>query len=268
MRRRRWFVVGGVTLTVVIAAVAVFAYLWSRSGARPVSVDEARRRFESGHATPGAAGRFVPAEGVDAYTGSGSESLSSPPKSQSEGPSIPGTVTHRDDGCWTLRLDYSSNHWREWTFCVRNDQLTEVANQVFQRWDFVVSTIDNLATMTCSPPNVILVPDPTPGATWPASCSGTNSQIEGTLVSAGTHRYIGTASERVDGETIDAFHFRDRRTVTGSQTGTERFDFWLAPTGLPVRGRQRIEVESDSPIGRVTYRQESAFSLVSLVPRT
>jgi len=268
MHRRRWILVGGIALTLVVLAVGVFAYLWSRSGARPVSVDEARRRFERGGKVARGGARFTPAEGVYRYRGAGSESLSSPPKSQSEGPGIPGTVEHRDDGCWTLRLDYSSNHWRAWTFCVRNDELTEVANQVFQRWDFVVSTIDNLATMTCSPPNVILVPDPRPGSTWPASCSGTNTQIEGTLVSAGVHRYVGPVTLRVDGHAVDTLHFRDRRTVTGSQQGTERFDFWLAADGLPVQGRQRIEVASDSPIGRVTYHQESAFSLVSTAPRT
>jgi hypothetical protein len=268
VHRRRWLVVGGVILAVAVVAVAVFAYLWSRSGAHPVSVGEARRRFHSGNANAETAARFTPAEGVYQYTGSGSESLSSPPKSQDEGPSIPGTVTHLGHDCWKLRLDYSSNHWREWTFCVRGDALTEVANRVNQRWDFVVSKIENRTVMTCAPPSVILVPDPVPGTTWPASCSGTNSQISGTTVSSGTHRFVGREPVAVGDETVDAFHFRDERTVSGAQTGTETFDFWLAADGLPVQGRQRIQVDSDSPIGQVTYTQEGEFSLVRRSPRT
>ena len=266
--RRRWVIILGGIVALLIVAVAVFAYLWSRSGAHPVSVDEARRRFESGNGTAARAARFTPAEGVYRYTGSGSESLSSPPKSQDEGPSIPGTVTQLGHECWKLRLDYSSNHWREWKFCVRDNALTEVANRVSQRWDFVVSTIENHTKMTCSPPSVILVPDPVPGSSWPASCSGTNSAISGTTVSSGTHRFVGREPVAVGKAEVDAFHFRDERTVSGAQTGTEMFDFWLAADGLPVQGRQRIQVDSDSPIGKVTYTQESEFSLVRRVPRS
>lgn len=267
MHRRRWLVVG-VILAAVVAAIAVFVYLWSHSGSHPVSVGEARRRFESGNDAPAAAARFTPAEGVYRYTGSGSESLSSPPKSQQEGPVIPGTVTQLARGCWKLRLDYSSNHWREWKFCVRDDELTGVGNRVFQRWDFVVSKIENRTVMTCAPPSVILVADPVPDTVWPASCSGTNSAIAGTTVSSGTHRYVGREPVEVGDETVDAFRFRDERSVSGAQAGTETFDFWLAADGLPVQGRQRIQVDSDSPIGRVTYTQEGEFALVSRTPRS
>jgi hypothetical protein len=268
VHRRRWLVVVGIVVAVVAAALATFAYLWTHSGARPVSVDEARRRFRSDTADADAAARFTPAEGVYAYTGSGSESLSSPPKSQGEGPGMPGTVIHVGRDCWKLRLDYSSNHWREWKFCVRDDALTEVANRVFQRWDFVVSTIENHTVMTCAPPSVVLVADPRPGSVWPASCSGTNSQISGLTVSSGTHRYVGREPVTVGTASVDAFHFRDERTVSGAQSGTETFDFWLAADGLPLKGRQRIQVDSDSPIGQVTYTQEGEFSLVRRSPRT
>ena len=65
---------------------------------------------------------------------------------------------------------------------------------------------------------------------------------------------------------VDAFRFHDERTVSGAQTGTEMFDFWLAADGLPLQGRQRIQVTSDSPIGKVTYSQQSEFSLARSVP--
>ena len=77
---------------------------------------------------------------------------------------------------------------------------------------------------------------------------------------------MGPARVRVGRRVLDAFRFHDARAVSGAQTGTETFDFWLAADGLPLRGRQRIEVASDSPIGKVTYSQESEFSLVRRVP--
>lgn len=268
--RRRKLVIGVAATVVVVLAgvVGVFAYLWSQSGAHPVSISEAQRRFDKRRdgADSGAL-LYTPAEGVYEYRGQGSEHLSSPPKSQSEGPQIPGTVTHLANDCWTLRMDYSSNHWREWTFCVHDEQLTEVSNRVFQRWDFVVNSIDNLAEMTCDPPSLILGPDMRVGEGFPATCSGTNTAISGTTTSSGTHRLVNTEARRVGGVAVDTFHFHDDRVVSGGQTGTERFDFWLTDRGLLVKGTQRIQVDSDSPIGDVTYTQESAFVLVSLVPR-
>ena len=210
---------------------------------------------------------FTPAEGVYDYRGGGSESLSNPPRSQPEGPSIPGTVTHRSGGCWRLRLDYSSNHFQRWDFCVRDDTLVAVATAVWQRWDFGSFAIENNTSLTCDPPAVILEPRMTDGQKWPADCRGTSTQISGTTISVGTHHLVATEKVAVGGVEVDAFHFRDDRTVSGAQSGTERFDFWLAADGLPLKGSQRIEVESGSPLGNITYTQQSEFSLMSTSPR-
>ena len=102
-------IVGGAVL-LVGAGIGVFAYLWQRDDARPVSVREAEQRLDG---KPGGGSAFVPAEGVYQYTGSGSEALSTPPKSQAEGPEMPATVIHHADGCWTFRIDYSTNHWQD-----------------------------------------------------------------------------------------------------------------------------------------------------------
>jgi len=259
--------IAAVVTGVLAVTLGAFAYLWSRSGARPVSLEEARRRFLEEHLGDAQAGRrFTPAEGVYAYAGSGSESLSTPPKSQSEGPGMPGTVSHRADGCWTFRLDYSTNHWREWRFCPEADRLVETASRVYQRWDFVVSTVDNMTAMTCDPPTVVFETTMAPGAAWPASCRGESTRIEGTTVSKGRNVYVGPDRIRVGDTTVDAYHFRNERVVSDAQVGTEEFELWLARDGLPLRGRQRIVVDSDSPLGRVTYTQEGMFVLVSLAP--
>jgi len=264
-RLRRFVVVGVVLVAVGAASVAGFAYLWSRSDARPVSLDDARRRFLQDRvagAETGAASPYTPAEGVYAYAGSGSEELSSPPKTQTEGPEMPGTVRHGDDGCWSFRLDYSSNHWREWRFCADATGLRARGTTVYQRWDLVVSSVDNTAVVRCRPPAVVIAPAMQPGDQWTSRCRGENSAIPGTSVTEGTHRYVGRETLHVDGSPVETMHFRDDGVVSGAQTGTERFDLWLADDGLVVRGRQRIVVDSDSPIGRVTYTQQGEFALV------
>jgi hypothetical protein len=92
--------------------------------------------------------------------------------------------------------------------------------------------------------------------------------VSGTTESVGTHRLVGVERMRIRGVDVDAYHFRDRRTVSGAQSGTERFDFWLTRDGLVLRGEQRITVQSSSPIGDVTYDQESTFRLQSLDPQS
>jgi hypothetical protein len=267
-RRLRRLVITGVALVVVFAAaLGGFAYLWSRSGARPVGLDDARRRFlEDQVGREGPDGPYTPPEGVYAYTGSGSESLSSPPKSQSEGPEMPGTVTHGTDGCFTFRLDYSTNSYRVWALCADETGLRETGGSVFQRWDFVVSTIDTLEHTQCDPPAVVIAATMEPGDRWTSRCEGDNSAIEGTTVTETVHRFVGWDRVRVGNDTVDAMHFRDRGVVSDAQTGTESFDLWITSAGLIVRGRQHIVVDSDSPIGKVTYTQDGEFSLVRGTP--
>lgn len=267
-RRRRlgWTLLGAGIL--VAGAIGVFAYLWTHSDARPVSLDEARRRFLEDRVTnEDPAGPRTPPAGVYQYTGSGSEELSTPPKSQTEGPEIPGTIQHREGGCWTFRLDYSTNHWRRWEFCGDADGLRERGSRVYQRWDFVVSSVDNLAIMRCRPAAVLIGPDMEPGDTWTHTCHGTNSAIAGETVTTTERRFVGRETLRVGGSSVEALHFRDRGVVSGAQSGSEEFDLWLRDDGLVLQGRQRIVIDSDSPIGNITYTQQGAFALVSTDPR-
>ena len=259
-------VVVGIIVGVVLligAGIGVFAYLWQRDDARPVSVREAEQRLDG---KPGGGSAFVPAEGVYQYTGSGSEALSTPPKSQAEGPTMPATVIHHPHGCWTFRIDYSTNHWQDWRFCVRDGQLLEEGGRTFQRWDFVVSSIENTSTFVCAPPIVVLRPDMVPGETWPQSCAGTNTTVGGTTVSSGDIRFIGVESLEVGGTAVDAFHFVQPRTISGAQRGEENTELWLAPNGLPLRNQRRVVINSDSPIGTITYTEDGMFSLTSLEP--
>ena len=261
-------VVVGIIVGVVLligAGIGVFAYLWQRDDARPVSVREAEQRLDG---KPGGGSAFVPAEGVYQYTGSGSEALSTPPKSQAEGPEMPATVIHHADGCWTFRIDYSTNHWQDWSYCARDGRLVEKGGRTFQRWDFVVSTIENTSEFVCDPPSLVMASDAVPGETSQESCDGTNTNVAGTTVSSGETRFVGIEPLDVDGTRLDAFHFVQHHTISGAQRGETSSELWFAPNGLPLRNQRHIVIDSDSPIGTITYTEDGSFTLTSLEPTT
>jgi hypothetical protein len=259
----------GIALGVVAllgAAVGVGVYLWQRSDARPVSVEEAKQRLDGQGGDGSSGGAFLPAEGVYRYQGSGTESLSTPPKSQDEGPELPATVRHDGDGCWTFRIDYSTNHWQDWHYCATDTGLVERGGDTFQRWDFVVSAIENTSKFVCDPPNVVVRAGATPGATWQQSCDGTNSQVGGATLSSGPMRFVGVDRLQIGTREVQALHYVQHRTISGAQRGVNDSDLWFATNGLPLRNRRAIEVSSDSPIGSITYTEDGSFTLSSLRP--
>ncbi len=270
--RTRWLV----GIAVVGAALVAFGlYLTLRDNARPVTVDEAQSRTTTtagtsagGEADPRDDARSRPAAGVYLYEGSGSESLSTPPLSQSMGPEMPATVEHRDDGCWSLRIDLSSNHWQRWDYCPEGDDLVELGGESWQRWMIGPTAITNLSTFECDEGSVVLPADRSSEQEWDARCTGTNEAVEGETVSQGPSRFIGGEVVEVDGGEVSTLRFEQERTMSGSQRGGERAELWFdVDTGLLVRLEREVEVRTDTPIGESTYTESASFQLVSLTPQ-
>ena len=267
VRLWRWIVV--VLVGFVVIGGAAFVVAWRNSGARQVSFEEAKRRFEATSSTVAPRpSPLRPPAGVYLYRGSGSEHLDKPPKSQSQGPSMPATVTFRPDGCWVFRIDYSTGHWQSWTYCARNGGLDEVGGQTYERWDFVVFKVDSTSTFTC-PSSVTIRRAMLPGDTWTQTCTGTSSAVKGVVTTSGPMKYLGTERVTVDGKQVPAYHFKQLRTLTGAQQGTQDNDVWFATSnGMPLRNDHHNVVKSDSPIGKVTYTETGTFALTSLQPRS
>lgn len=263
--RRRWPLFVLATLPVLLIG-GYFAWDWLREEPHPVTLRQAAARFHERHGRPASAGdAFTPAEGVYDYRGRGSDRISFPPLEQRHGPRIPGTVIQGDDGCWTLRVDYSSNHWGNWTFCPRDGGLTQRSEQSYQRWDLGVTSVANRSRFTCTAPT--LVPDMQPGDRWRQRCVGENDSIEGTTISQGPLRYVGKEVLRVGDAQVEAYHLVQTRDVSGPQRGSLHADLWVAPDGLLLRLRQSIAVSSPSPIGDIDYEETTDFTLQSLRPR-
>ncbi|HXX90897.1 MAG TPA: hypothetical protein VEI83_11825 [Acidimicrobiales bacterium] len=261
-RRRRWPWVLGVLLLLLGTAVLVVWLTTNR--ARPVTMRQAQSRLPKGGGAASSAIRPVP--GVYAYSGSGTEHLSSPPLSQAEGPTMPGTVTLQGSDCWIFRIDYSTHHWQTWRYCLHDGDLWEMGGQSWQLWSIGPINATNLSTFTCAPGTMSLPAKPVPGQKWEGKCTGTNSSVKGKTVSAGPYQFIGRTTLSIAGTPVAAEHFLRLRTDSGAQTGSERSEVWLdARTGLPLRLQQDIKVTSATPFGTSTYSQVGIFTVTSMM---
>jgi hypothetical protein len=280
--------VGAIVGVALIAGSAVFVVLWNRGSARPVSMEEARSRASTSvtdqptdtqprRSAPGAAAPVTdqptgtellrPAPGVYRYSGEGTEHLDNPPLTQTQGPVIPGTVTHLEGGCWRLRVDYSTNHWQSWDYCPAGSGLTENAGAFFQRLDLVVAQVDTSSSYTCDPPVDAIRATQRAGDQWMQKCRGTSTGSDGEVTSSGPYTFVGPELLDIGGTEVAALHYHRMRTLTGGQAGTEDVNVWFdTATGLPLRNQRVITVRSSSLIGGVTYEENGRFQLTSMTP--
>ena len=244
-RRRRWII--ALVGLAAVGAIVTFLVLWNRVTVQPVSMDTARRRagLDTDSSTPAAP--LVPAAGVYRYRGEGTEELDTPPKSQPQGPDIPGTVTHLDDRCWRLRVDYNTNHWQSWDYCSTGTGLTETAGAFFQRLDLGPFTVDTSSSYTCDPPVDTIRATQEPGDQWRQACRGTSTASDGEVLSAGPYTFIGQERLDIGGRSVAALRYHRARTLSGGQNGTEDVSTWFdVTTGLPLQNSRAITVHSDS----------------------
>lgn len=267
-RPRRLVVI--VALVALAGGVGVFAALWANRGAEEVSTQDAIERYrqeEGGGAET--AGFLRPASGVYTYEASGTERLSLLDTSQQWGPTMPATVTREPNDCWSIRIDFNTNHWQEKRYCPSEDLLLDVGGRSYQSFDLVATTIGDTTEFTCDPPGEVIRVNAEPGESWNLSCDG-RSESRGTEVtSAGTTTFVGIEQLTIGGEEVAALHYREQRELSGDQTGTNDTDEWFAVTdGLLLRSTHDARVSSPSPIGDVVFTEEGEFQLTSLTPRS
>ena len=268
-RRRRvlWWVLGAVVLVVAVAGAVV----WANRGADEVPVGEVLDRYRGSSTSStepeSAEGLLRPRAGVYTYDATGSERLSVLATAQEWGPTMPATVTHSEDGCWTFRLDYNTNHWREQVMCPEEGRLVERTSSGYQAFDFGV-LVENTTVSNCDPPDLVLRLDAEAGDRWPTHCEGSSEEQGTTIVSDGTNTFVGVEELEIGGRTVRALHQRLQRTLSGDQNGTQDDHIWYAEAdGLLLRAELSIRAESPSPVGTVTYTESGEFQLTSLEPQ-
>jgi hypothetical protein len=258
-----------VIAVLALAGGTVVGILWARRGPEPASVDEALERFrgEPGDDTSSRSAPLRPTSGVYTYQGSGTEHLSFLATSQPQGPVLPATVLHEPGGCWTFRMEYSTNHDEIWRYCPRDETLVEIGGEVHQRFEFVGFSVDDVFTFTCRDA-VSVRPSAEVGDSWSRPCRGSNDSGTESIM-GGEYRFLGTDRLRIGTRSLRAYHYREHREISGDQSGETTIDLWFSVTdGLPLRNERSIEVESPSPVGTVTYTETGEWQLTSLRPRT
>ncbi len=271
-----------VAVVVVLVGGALLA-LRGRDQPAAQSTDQAVERFRSGTTvtggTPTAADVATgarPAAGVYTATGEGREYVGFSPLDEPFGPSVPVTVTALDDRCWELRADLilNTHHWRSWTFCSGPEGMAEQRGVSATLRKFPGIDFGTTSTFVCDPPAPVLgasVPTPGTGPTDPPAtrCVGTSDHLGGTTDDEVRAGIVGDETISVGGAPVDTVHVRIDGSMTGAQAGTEVVELWLVRrAGLPVRVTFDTSVDTQTPFGRIHYRDLGSFAVTSLAPRT
>jgi hypothetical protein len=266
---RRWVALG--VLAALLAAGGWFAFAWSNRGAHTASVNDAVSRFretDDGGSDGDPAARLVPPAGVYTYEGRGREKLSVLGTAQSWGDTIPATVKRGADGCWTLLAEFNTHHSHTWRYCVRDGTLVEQGGTTRQQFDFVAFTASDVNVFTCPRPGVVVEPDRAVGASSAVECTG-HSERQGTdVTSKGTNTFVGREKLTIGSRSVDVYHVRLVRKLSGDQAGDDRSEAWFSTdTAMLLKMTRDIRVTSPSPVGDVTYTEQGTMVLTSLEPR-
>jgi hypothetical protein len=268
---RRLLLVIAVLAVIAAGTAGWFAYEWQHRGPTAASVDQAVDRFRSTPTATATPSDRTPAPGVYTFDGDGTESLSFLSTQQSQGPTLPATITPDGHGCWRFVVEYNTFHTQGWDWCRDGARIREGGGTTVQKFDFVAYTVDEHSTITCDPPFVIVDTDAHAGDTTTSNCKGHSTTTNGDMVTTGTVRFVAREQLTVDGTTVPVLHYRADRIISGDQTGHESSDFWFATDdGMLVRNERDIEVASPAPapLNSVTYREHGWFQLASLTPRS
>jgi hypothetical protein len=272
IHRHHWIrtplLIAAATVVVIVAVVVISYVLRDRPG--PKSLSASTRQFRSTTTTSPTVRSFeLPAAGVYRITGRGSERISKPPNSQTDGPIMPVGATYLADGCWRWRIDYNTASWHEYDFCPQGGRLLLVAQSNYQSWDLGLTSVTNLGQYTCNPPSPIVVQAPVRGQEFAQRCTGTNTAVPGPSVAAGTVTVVGVQTLRIGGTPVRAVEMTRHQTISGAQHGILDESWWFATsTGLPLKAVRDYRLVTGSVIGDITYNESGSWQLDSLTPHT
>ncbi len=212
-----------------------------------------------------------PPEGTYTYTVSGNDKVTGivPLSTSTYGPTATVKVTYPGAGCFQLLIHLRNNYDERMDFCLRPDgdlpreSFTHQGGQRTQKF-----SVGSAATIqTCAPGDVYFNGAPPRDHVWRHECVGSNtddqSGSDSSFTTAGDYRFVGTETISVAGMDIPVLHFRDERTVTGSQTGTNDADWYFAANdGVLVKLTRTINIKY---AGFATYT-ESLIMVLSGLP--
>ena len=266
---RRSRLVAAAVVLVLVGGGAVVLRLQNRGPDR-ASVSGAVDRFRTSSTVATSTRLWRPRAGVYVYSGTGSESLSFLGTHQTQGPTEPGTVTLRPNGCWQFRIDYNSFHSQTWDRCSTRTKLVEAGEPPTNDSTSSRSRPPSTASPSARRPSWSPTCPPRPVPSAPVHCTGRSQTTKSTSTQTGTATYVGRESVTVGSARVAALHTRQDLRLSGDQTGEVHIDIWFAAAdGLPLSESHAITVVSGAPapINHVTYTELGSWHLTSLTPR-
>jgi hypothetical protein len=235
---------------VVVLAVAAGGYLWwDARQTRAISVDRAVDAFRGGQPTASAPPADVasgPAPGVYVYATSGSEGVSA---GVTHTYPAETTLTVVPAGCGLqLRWDALDERWMQWQLCSSAEGWRLQSIVDLHKFLHVADRQE----LACEADALLRAP-----GSFTCSDEDTEQAWEVTPV--------GTETQQVGTETVEAQHVRATSRNTGPSRNEGTVDLWLHPeTGLPVRVVVRNRGASEVLGATVTYEEDATFELTSL----
>jgi hypothetical protein len=274
-RRRRWpWVVLGVVV-IAVGAVVIARNVVFRDRSRVVTTGQALDRYRRSASTTTPATSIVPTTtvavsvattelpapalpdpGVYRYRTTGDESIDVLGGAHHTYPAE-STITVTPDGCGVrLRWDVLQERRDEWRLCPTPAGLAEA--WTLQYHEFFKQP--DPEELVCPADTLLLPIEPVAGAAWDAACTLANTPEPQHF------EVVGHETVTVAGAPVAAIHLRQSVELGGDNFEHTTTDWWLAPTGLPLRSVQTKSSRSSSPIGPVTYSEQYTIELESLEP--
>ena len=291
--RKVQVLLGGAVASLLVAGVGA---IWLQAGSTAVSVDTALQRWRAVPVTttttsvppssvpaapaaapaqaapavaevpapaggaapaPAAAAPAEPEQGVYVQSTEGGEETDALGGARHDYPPETAFTVSATDCGLTFRWQPLEERWDEWELC------RTPAGFEARRFSTFHSFFRRSQQQDFACTGAVLVPsDRTVGRSWSWSCAND----AGSATSQST--IVGVEPVDVGGAVVDAVHVRFANTFEGANSGTGTIDWWLHPsTGLPVRMAAELDTDSDSPFGRVAYRERFTSTVTSLSPR-
>lgn len=222
----------------------------------------------------GGAFKFAPAAGTYAVSGSGFRKNTPPGNSTAvSDPSL--VVTAAGGGCFSFKFNMDPGNYNDATLCGTTDGGVVLTKNVQYLKTVIVGNVaeENTASMTCSPPDIILPANPAPGASGAGggNCIGKNSTPKAPGQNKQTSTFTVVGKETVSG--VEAWHVHRAIKLApadsqNTQNGTIEEDYWFATNnGMVMRWKQVTNATSVvASVINVVFQQQSDMTVTSPNP--
>jgi hypothetical protein len=255
---RWWWGLGIGVLVCVVAAAAGVWFFVLRSPGTQVSLRQALRLYRAEESSGGTTtDSHLPPEGVYRYRTSGGEHLSLADISRSFPSSSEMIVT--DDHCADMKWEPLLQHTEGLVECRRPDGALVVQSTMSYE---EIAGAKTTSVIRCPADTYIVPPNWSAGERWRSVCRSNGEKV------TFSGEVVGPAWVDVGHWREPALHTRLTLSFSGSESGTNPNDYWIAPNdGVILRQQETVDVaQKAGPLGSVHYTEQMTITLASMAP--